>query len=488
MSTAIYVSPPLVQTGLGKIQGVREDGINVFRGVRYAEPPVGPLRFLPPMPVKPWPGIQDARAFGPAAVQPFDVSVGLNGDQMAEDCLTLNIWEPCTPGPHPVLVWVHGGGQTIGSTRRPEYDGMGFARQGIVCVSVGYRLGVFGFLELGELLGEPYRGSGNNALKDIQMALSWVQSHIACFHGDPSRVTLGGESAGAKNIAALLGTDSPQQLFQRVAMLSGGAHTTHSIDVAEAVARRILAGTDCSDARQLINLPAARLLDAQDAAIQTHAARFAFRPVMDGSFLKAPLSTQIPNAALKPLPALISTCRDEYAAFMDLEAPLPPLGKTDSSHMTASQMAEMQSLYTEAFPGMSALELRIRMLTAEEYWIPSLRVAELLAEKGGDVWLCRFDHSGSNGQRPMHVADLPYWWNKLPIHGICPSKEDVRLAKQMHTSLASFVRGQPFDSVPAGTPWPSYENRHRRTLCWGTSPWTSADPRQKERQLWEQYM
>jgi len=484
----ICTDHPIVQTQLGKIQGAREDGINVFRGVRYAEPPVGPLRFLPPMPIQPWRGVQDASAFGPAALQPFDISVGLHADQMSEDCLTLNIWTPCAPGPHPVIVWIHGGGQTIGSTRRPEYDGTGFARQGIACVSVGYRLGVLGFLELGELLGGAYRGSGNNALKDIQLALAWVQSHIACFNGDPSRITLGGESAGAKNVAALLSTDSSRQLFQRVVVLSGGAHTTHSVDAAEAVARRAMAEVGCSDARQLLTSSAAQLLEVQDAAIQTHSAKFAFRPVVDGSFLGTPLNTRIQNAERTPLPALISTCRDEYAAFVDLEAPLPPLGKADISHMDATQMVEMQGLYAEAFPGISALELRVRMLTAEEYWIPSLRVAESFAEKGDDVWLCRFDHSGSNGQRPMHVADLPYWWNNLPTNDTPHSEADISLARLMQASLAGFVRGEPFDRMPAGMQWPPYEGRHRQTLCWSTSPRILADPRKKERLLWVQRM
>lgn len=479
---------PIVQTPLGKVQGLHEGGIDVFRGVRYAAPPVGELRFLPAIPVQPWQGIQDAIAFGPAPLQPVDTSVGLHAAQMSEDCLTLNIWKPATPGPHPVLVWVHGGGQTIGSTRRLEYDGTGFARQDIVCVTIGYRLGVFGFLELGRLLGELYGGSGNNALKDIELALTWIQSHIACFGGDPSRVTLGGESAGAKNVAALLGAKRSHGLFQRVVMLSGGAQTTHSTGDAEALARQVLAQTRYADASQLLTAPADQLLTAQEAAIRAYPAKFAFRPVIDGHFLKAPLNQQIQGGEADPLPALIGTCRDESALFMDVDAPLSPLRPSELAHLGLARMAEMQDRYAEAFPELPAVEQRVRMLTAEEYWIPSLRIAEALAEKGAPVWVCRFDHFDRLGARPMHVSDLPYWWNRLSGINPSPSDEDQKLAGLMHSTLGAFVRAPSPSAMPTGLDWPLFESRRRATLCWNADPRILTDPRQDERRLWTGFM
>lgn len=479
---------PVIHTPLGAIRGVREHGVEVFRGVRYAEPPVGERRFRPPVPVQPWPGIQDAITFGPAPLQPFDLSVGLHAAQMSEDCLTLNIWKPATPGPHPVLVWVHGGGQTIGSTRRLEYDGSGFARQGIVCVSVGYRLGLFGFLELGGLLGEPYRGSGNNALKDIQLALTWIQSHINCFGADPSRVTLGGESAGAKNVAALMGADRSRRLFHRVVMLSGGAHTTHSAGEAEALARQVMTQAGCSDARQLLKAPADRLLATQEAAIQAYPAKFAFRPVIDGDFLKAPLNQQIQNGEVDPLPALIGTCRDESALFMDLNAPVSPLRPGELAHLGLARMAEMQDRYAEVFPELSAMEQRVRMLTAEEYWIPSTRIAEALAEKGAPVWVCRFDHSDRQGARPMHVSDLPYWWNRLPQTHTSHSDDDQKLARLMHATLGAFVHALSLSAMPTGLDWPLFESSRRSTLCWNADPRILTNPRQDERRLWTRFM
>ena len=401
---------PVLKTPSGCVRGMTESGVEVFRGLPYAEPPVGSLRFLPPVAVQPWNGVRDGITFGLAAVQPWDVSVALTPAQMGEDCLTLNVWKPATTGLHPVLVWVHGGGQTIGSPLRPEYDGASFARQGIVCVTVGYRLGVFGFLELGELLGERYSGSGNNGLKDIQLALKWVQSHIACFGGDPSQVTLGGESAGAKNVAALMGAEGSAGLFHKVVMFSGGSHTTHSVQSAQALASQMVVQGGPMTAKALLDAPASVLLKEQEMAIQNHPVKFAFRPVIDGEFLRDPLIRKIQTRSLHPLPALIGTCRDESALFMDLNAPLSPLSSRELAHLSVAQMAEIRVRYAEEFPKLPELEMRVRMLTAEEYWIPSIRLAEALAESCAPVWVCRFDYENSTGVRPMHVSDLRYWW------------------------------------------------------------------------------
>src|SRR5207244_2061062 len=165
-------------------------------------------------------GIRRATDFADAAPQPADAGF-FPGDPdamppvpMSENCLCLNVWAPATGGPYPVLIWLHGGSQVLGGTARPVYDGAAFARQGIVCVTVGFRLGIFGYLELGELLGPDYAGSGNDGLADQLAALRWVRDNITAFGGDIGRVTLGGESAGAKNVAALMASPLARGLFQ----------------------------------------------------------------------------------------------------------------------------------------------------------------------------------------------------------------------------------------------------------------------------------
>ena len=201
---------PMVKTPLGELRGAMvQGGVRVFKGVPFAQPPVGELRFRPTLAAKAWTGVRSATAFQSVAVQTNGGAV-----EGSEDCLYLNVWAPAGAGPFPVYVWIHGGGYTGGSAIAPVFDGAEFAREGVVLVTVAYRLGVFGFLDVGPLLGPEYAGSGNNAIRDLVMSLKWVQENIAAFGGDRERVTIGGESAGAKATAALMGIREARGYFQ----------------------------------------------------------------------------------------------------------------------------------------------------------------------------------------------------------------------------------------------------------------------------------
>src|SRR4051812_39471842 len=193
-----------VETKNGAVEGTAEqDGIRVFRGIPFAEPPVGDLRWKPPQPVKKWEGVRQADKFGPRAMQRAifgDMNFRSNG--MSEDCLYLNVWSPAKTGEQgrrlPVLVYFYGGGFMAGDGSEPRYDGASMARKGLVAVTVNYRLGVFGFLAHPELTAEsPHHASGNYGLLDQSEALRWVRQNIAAFGGDPDRVTIAGESAGS---------------------------------------------------------------------------------------------------------------------------------------------------------------------------------------------------------------------------------------------------------------------------------------------------
>ncbi|HUX27725.1 MAG TPA: carboxylesterase family protein, partial [Terracidiphilus sp.] len=225
-------SPVTVRTPSGSLRGERSGEVNVFRGVPFAEPPVGSLRFRAPVNTKPWTGVRDATRFAASAMQ-----AGEPGVVHSEDCLYLNIWAPEGKGPFPVYVWIHGGGFTGGRAFDPMFDGTALAQEGIICVTVAYRLGVFGFLEMEPLLGARYAGSANNALRDLITALGWVQENIASFGGDPSRVTIGGESAGAKLTDILMGVPSAQPLFHQMISESGGAERVWARPDSSEVAR-----------------------------------------------------------------------------------------------------------------------------------------------------------------------------------------------------------------------------------------------------------
>jgi para-nitrobenzyl esterase len=199
--------PSVASTTAGRIEGRVEDGIHVFRGIPFAEPPIGPLRFKPPVARRSWTGVLDAAHFGPWA--PQDLSAGREwwGDgEASEDCLSLNVWTPALDaGRRPVMVWIHGGAFVAGSSSRPTSDGDALARRGdVVVVTVNYRLGALGFLELDEIGGEEYALSGNAGMLDQILALEWVRDNIAAFGGDPGNVTIFGESAGAISVSVLL--------------------------------------------------------------------------------------------------------------------------------------------------------------------------------------------------------------------------------------------------------------------------------------------
>ncbi|HEY5056932.1 MAG TPA: carboxylesterase family protein, partial [Acidobacteriaceae bacterium] len=211
---------PSVSISAGKLRGaLTPQGEAVFKGIPFAQPPVGQLRWRAPLPAKPWSGVRDAGAFGPACVQG-----GTEGVNSSEDCLYLNVWTPAWPmkSPAAVMVWIYGGGNFAGAASDPTFDGTNLARHGIVLVTVNYRLGVFGFLAHPGLTQEsPHHVSGNYGLLDQVQALHWVHDNIAQFGGDPGKVTIFGESAGSLDINVLMASPLSEGLFQRVIGESG---------------------------------------------------------------------------------------------------------------------------------------------------------------------------------------------------------------------------------------------------------------------------
>jgi para-nitrobenzyl esterase len=224
---ALFAAPVFaaVRTDAGAVEGVREDGLEVFKGVPFAAPPVGPLRWREPQPVAPWAGVRRADRFAPACMQTGVSMPGETPPAVSEDCLYLNVWAP----PHrpnerlPVLVWIYGGGFSNGSASMPLYWGDRLARKGVIVVTIAYRVGPLGWLALPELAAEsPHRSSGNYGLEDQIAALRWVQRNIAAFGGDPTKVTIAGQSAGAASMSLLVASPLAKGLFRGVIAESGG--------------------------------------------------------------------------------------------------------------------------------------------------------------------------------------------------------------------------------------------------------------------------
>lgn len=471
---------PTVQTSLGNLRGTSEDGVNIFRGVPFAQPPVGLLRFRAPQPARPWMGVREATNFASAAVQPDAENI-----PQSEDCLYLNIWAPSQPGPHPVFVWIHGGGFTGGRSFDPLFDGTHFAKQGIVCVTLAYRLGVFGFLDFGPVFGPAYEGGANNALRDIILALSWVKGNIAPFGGDPRRVTVGGESAGAKLTDMLMGIPSANGLFHQMISESGGAERIWSSAQAADIAVQFVSQWKLfsgSDAASLQGAPGTAILSAQRSFIAASAVHFPLRAEIDATLIPQYPLTAINAGSTRGKRLLLGTNHDESALFIGPHPAQDP-GPADLGNLSASQFRPIEAEYAQIYPGMSQDLQRIRSLTAEEYWIPSLRVADAHVRAGGTAFVYRFDYTPATGRfagLAYHSSELSFVWDK-PRPDASPQTELLTTA--MHDAWCAFIRGDApqADNLPA---WSAYNLQTRPTMLLNTTSRLEEAPQKAEFDLW----
>ena len=475
----------LVKTPAGTLQGQTMGGVNVFRGVPFARPPLGPLRFRAPEPAAPWRGTRDATHFASAAMQPNNTSV-----LQSEDCLYLNVWSPREAGPHPVFVWIHGGGFTGGTSFDPLFDGSSFAQQGIVCITVAYRLGVFGFLDCAPMLGTGYAGGANNALRDVILALSWVQANIAAFGGDPNKVTVGGESAGAKLTDTLMGVPSAAPLFHQMISESGGAEriwpALRAAEIAKSFAAEWTASSGTAFSR-IVDAPVQKILSAQEAFTQSSPIHYPLRPELDGTLIAHyPLST-IRQGVARGKRLLLGTNRDESALFIGPHPAKDP-GSRDLGNLSVEQFLTVEERYQQIYPGMTDELRRIRSLTAEEYWIPSLRVADAHVEAGGTAFVYRFDFTEQSGRLAglaYHSSELRFVWDHLATAS--SSLTDTQFAGTMHTAWCDFIRGE--DPGGNGLPvWPAYSLKQRSTMVLDTANRIEAAPQAAEFALWDGFL
>ncbi|WP_223813704.1 carboxylesterase/lipase family protein [Geobacillus zalihae] len=304
----------VVATRYGQVEGTREGNVSVWRGIPYAAPPIGSLRFRAPQKPIPWKGVRPAKHFGPAAMQNERETMKFLNDcpsYKSEDCLYLNIWSPGADGQkRPVMVWIHGGSFAYGSGSSPMYDGASFAELGnVVIVTINYRLGVFGFLHLADIGGESYMESGNCGLLDQVAALRWVQENIEAFGGDPDNITIFGESAGAVSVSTLLTMPAAKGLFHKAIMQSGTTKHTRTTEVATQVTEQLLSFLDVrpSELSRLERVSADDLLKATELLHPR-----VFGPVRDGNILSENTEQVIKNGFSRDIPILIGTNRDEW--------------------------------------------------------------------------------------------------------------------------------------------------------------------------------
>jgi para-nitrobenzyl esterase len=292
ISLPAFSAPDRVKTANGTVEGAgaQPSGVRQFKGVPFAEPPLGSLRWAPPQPVKNWTGVRQTQQFGPRCMQqPLFGDMGFRSNGMSEDCLYLNIWTPAKSGNEklPVMVYFFGGGFVAGDGSEPRYDGESIAGKGIVAITISYRLGVFGFLAHPDLTKEsPHHASGNYALLDQNAALQWVQRNIAAFGGDPRKVTIAGESAGSIAVSAQMASPLSKDLIAGAIGESGsilGTLAPVSLAEGEALGTKFAASLNAGDIAALRAMPADKLLEA---AGKPGVPRFS--PTVDGYFFPEP--------------------------------------------------------------------------------------------------------------------------------------------------------------------------------------------------------
>ena len=507
---------PIAATRQGRVRGLSVDGVQVFRGLRYAASTAGANRFRAPQPAEPWSGLLNAAANGPRCPQPDGIAgpvppvirqiLGGGDAPMSEDCLRLNLFTPaCDDGRRAVMVWLHGGYYTSGSGASPLYDGSALARAGdVVVVSVTHRLNLFGFLHLTTPDTEDFGQSANVGMLDLVAALAWVRDNIAAFGGDPGRVTLFGESGGGRKCAVLMAMPQARGLFHRAILQSGPGLTVAEPAYAQALADAVFQELDIprAHARRLQALPweALRAANAKVAgslagkAPQRGHLLAGFSPVLDGQVIPSHPFDPAAAAPAADVPAIVGSNRDEHALFLLFD---PSLGREpfDAASLArrlqphlGARTDDAIAAYRARTPQASPLDLFVAMETDRTYWINAVRIAERKAAQPAPVWMYRFDWPSPalDGRlKACHGLEIGFCFDNLDAARdlVGHSPEASEIARRMSGAWISFAKtGDPACAdIPA---WPSYAPDARRTMLIDVDWRVAADPEGWARDLW----
>ncbi|MBF6340719.1 carboxylesterase/lipase family protein [Nocardia abscessus] len=454
----------IVSTTSGKIRGFTRRNVGTFLGIPYAAAPVGPARFELPKPVPMWSGVRDAVEYGPDCAQtPYPPPIAaLFGSECApgDDCLHLNVWTP-DPGGRglPVLVWIHGGSFTRGSNARALYDGSAFARDGVVLVSLNYRLGISGFAAVP---GTPL----NRGLHDQISALRWIQDNIEAFGGDPGNVTIFGESAGGMSVMTLLASPPARGLFQRAIVQSANGSAVTTAADAGKVAERLAAELGIAPiAEEFGRVDTKQLCAAQDAidrdlmrdpdparwgnsVVVNGLGLMGFLPVVDGELIPAPPLEAMVNEPSRAVPILAGWNTEEFRLFT-----IPTGVAAGISYDTLPTILsrsgippQVTAAYGANRPQASAADVFAAVLTDSAFRNDSVRVAETTAATGVPAYLYEFAwRSGIQSLGACHALEIPFVFDQLSkAHTLTGPNPPQHLADEMHRAWVDFAdHGDP---------------------------------------------
>lgn len=454
----------IVTTKTGKLEGTKSQGIFQFLGIPYAEPPVGNLRFRPTVPKKPWMGVRDAQHLGHAAPQLYvpGLTALLPEETLSEDCLYLNITTPSIRGNAPVLFWIHGGAFQKGSGTL-GIDPSAFAREGICVVSLNYRLGALGFIDVSRWLGEDYTESGNNGLLDIITALSWVKENIASFGGNPDNISIMGQSAGSKIAATLSIMEKARGLFQKCIMCSGAVQCIRDKNTAYEIADQFLAeaGLTPDTAGNLLTMPWEKILKAQTnlfAGLNLHTVG----PVFDSINLKGTDPLALITEDNPPISFLMGTNRDEMNLYWDVYK-VHDLDEKLAEKLFGNRAPIVLREYKKIPHDADFHQNFVHFMTEWIYRSGTLKMAEKESSVKNKVYLYRLDWDRQR-LKACHASETQFIMKKgSVIKDVDHSPEHEELVREMHNAFLSFIReGIPSaENLPS---WPLFEGTHKQMM------------------------
>ncbi len=460
-----------VEGGRLAVPAAGPGGVRAYKGVPYAAPPLGPLRWRPPQPVQPWDGVRPASAFGANSLQAIvfdDIDPFACG--VSEDCLYLNVWTPVEPGNSrrlPVMVWIHGGGFVVGSGSEPRYDGTRLAARGIVVVTLNHRLNALGFLAHPELTAESeHRASGNYGMLDLVAALKWVRRNIAAFGGDPAAVTIAGESAGSEAVSALMASPLARGLFARAIGESGAMFATPTrapapLEKAEAAGLAFMRKIGAETLAELRAAPAEAILAAAPGP------GFGHRPIVDGFFLPKAPATIFAAGEQSDVPLMAGWNKDEGFNFTLLQGdaakrPYPDLVR----EIFGARADEALRVYPAGTPEIDRTSARalggdLTIIHPTWAWIEAQK-----AHGTAEIFRFRFDRApltpqgwfggaDSRDAGAFHAGEILYVFDNLDEFPWLIDDSDRALTALASSYWINFVKTG--DPDRAGLPeWPSY--------------------------------
>lgn len=485
-----HAADVLRQTPLGVVRGQQDGAVESFKGVPYAAPPVGELRWRPPVAQGPWTGVRTAAAFAPACLQPSSPIAFYKDDppSQSEDCLYLNVWAPVGAKKAPVIVWIHGGSLMMGTASTPHHDGRALAAKGAVVVTINYRLGVFGYLAHPELTAEsPHGVSGNYGTLDQIEALRWVQRNIEAFGGDPGAVTVMGESAGALSAAQLMASPLARGLFHRAI-----AQSVYLPAMQELKAPRFgypaaeEAGQAFGEKAGAGRLEALRAMDASALLAAATSQFFMPQGTMDGWVHKAQLVEVFERGEQAQVPLLVGFNSGEVRAFDGPFGPQVPADADAYRAVVQARYCQQAERFLKLYPAERPRDGAFDAARDAFYAWAAMRLAADQSARGG-AYLYYFDHvypsAKARGLGAFHASEVPFVFGEVGPGAAVPENwpqaptgpQDVALSQAMMDYWVGFARtGRP--QAAARAQWPAFDPSQRGYMRFGEDgPEVSAD-------------